>query len=901
MSEIVPWFANPPDATHVMAADVIARIWLRDTETGDATARLTWVADGMLPEELSPLRAIFLISGYYTELGKQLVETTWVADGVTDDEVGLLTVVASYVARGDTESVMLLLESSWIVDGITREELKAAEAIERIALFFREFGRRLISSSLVVDGLKGDERKALEGALFNIARRDIEHAIQLLGSPWIADGITTEERYALEAIDGISAIDPELGKQLAASPLLAGGLSGDELRALDGALSYIAGRDIELAMSLLASPWVADGITTEERYALEAIDRVSAIDRELGKQLVASPLMADGLSGDELRALDGALSRIAGRDIELAAQLLASSWVADGISAEERNTLEAIDRISAIDRELGKWLVESHWVADGLTNRETHVLNALDRVSEHPDSFRQLTAQSWFGDGLDDEEAAFVIALGGDPLRSPKLFEDLLIARYTQHRTISLPLAGEVDIWVVGNSPPPNENLLAIIEHDARLSEEYIGAPFPIADIILLNVDPRTGNYGLSGGRHYDSHISAIRSGSGGLGPVSHEMAHYYFDFGPGWLREGGADFLSFYVAHNLDESKIPSLQGLYCSLDESGIENIRHYSYLHALSDRDIRVRVCVYVIGRNFLVRLFKTIGWESMSSALRELHLSDSELGQSISEEEVYQAFLKHTPSDREEQFVDLYRRSHGGVFAFPDTDFSDQHSDEATGASDVSVGESVEGALDYMFDFDFFRFRPEQGRRYRVNVEHDTLRSSHINLYAPDGQTLEMRSWRSSSLAPYGPQMLWTASSSDVRYFVVQNFSGQTGPYTLTITEIDNTTDDHGDDAADATEILIGETVEVAVDDDFDHDYIRFQAVGGQSYRIDVASGTVESFFIRLYASDGVTLIAIRNSEYLDQWVAPRSGQYYVVLDGAYHDIGKYKLKITQAEN
>ena len=51
------------------------------------TARLTWVADGILPEELSPLRAIFLISGYYTELGKRLVETTWVADGVTDDEM----------------------------------------------------------------------------------------------------------------------------------------------------------------------------------------------------------------------------------------------------------------------------------------------------------------------------------------------------------------------------------------------------------------------------------------------------------------------------------------------------------------------------------------------------------------------------------------------------------------------------------------------------------------------------------------------------------------------------------------------------------------------------------------------------------------------------------------------
>ena len=161
LSGIIPWFANPPDATHVKAADVIGRIWLRDTETGDATARLTWVADGILPEELSPLRAIFLISGYYTELGKRLVETTWFADGVTDDEMGVLTVVVSYVRRWDSESATLLLESAWVADGITREDRIAAATIDSISFFHREFGRRLLSAPLVAGGLNNDELTAV--------------------------------------------------------------------------------------------------------------------------------------------------------------------------------------------------------------------------------------------------------------------------------------------------------------------------------------------------------------------------------------------------------------------------------------------------------------------------------------------------------------------------------------------------------------------------------------------------------------------------------------------------------------------------------------------------------------------------------------------------------------------
>ena len=448
LSGIIPWFANPPDATHANAGDVIVRIWLFDADLGDATARLIWVADGILPEELSPLGAILLISERYSELGKRLVEITWVADGVNDDEMGVLTVVVSYVRRWDSELATLLLESAWVADGIIPEDRITAATIDHISFFHREFGRRLISAPLVADGL-----------------------------------------------------------------------NNDELTAVNWALYYIETRDLELATLLLASSWIADGITTEDRYTLETIDRISVSDREFGKLLAASSLAADGLNSDERKAVEGALSNIARTDVEHVIQLLASPWIADGITTEELYTLEVIDLISRNGSEVVKALADSKWIVDGSPTRETHLLDALGRISQHPDSYRQLTSQPWFIDGLNDEEAVLVIALGGAASRSPKLFYDLLTAHHTQHRTISLPLTGEANIWIIQNSPSsPDEDVLTLIEDHVRISEEFMEAPFPVADVILLHVDPHVGDYGLGGGWHSGSHFVAVRPHLWGAG-----------------------------------------------------------------------------------------------------------------------------------------------------------------------------------------------------------------------------------------------------------------------------------------------------------------------------------------------------------------------------------------------
>ena len=80
--------------------------------------------------------------------------------------------------------------------------------------------------------------KAFTGALSYIAERDIELAMLLLASSWVADGISPEERYTLETIDHISGNDGRIAKELVASQWIADGVDSSETYVLDALLRF---------------------------------------------------------------------------------------------------------------------------------------------------------------------------------------------------------------------------------------------------------------------------------------------------------------------------------------------------------------------------------------------------------------------------------------------------------------------------------------------------------------------------------------------------------------------------------------------------------------------------------------------------------------------------------------
>ena len=355
------------------------------------------------------------------------------------------------------------------------------------------------------------------------------------------------------------------------------------------------------------------------------------------------------------------------------------------------------------------------------------------------------------------------------------------------------------------------------------------------------------------------------------------------------------------------------------------------HYlHYLKADWDRQYEgdLILASYQFGENLLHNLTDAMGQPAMSAALRELHIpagayfrtsvpsGPREIPDRI-EEEIYDTFLDHTPLDRVEEVLRVYQRLHGGAFAFADRVLGDDHGDYPLSATELQVGQAAEGSLDYPVDLDFFRFKPEKDRKYTVKVDHERLGISGISLYIyhydsssvrrPGNLIPKLWTWKSRQQTPSGPEIRWMAPSSFQRYFVVENFGAKTGPYTLTLTEVEDVEDDHGDSLDTATGISTGETVAGTVDNDFDFDYFRFEAIEDRRYEIEVVPGTLQSFRTRLFTARNASPWNWNNlypddeahgpGSYRVTWRAPDSGVYYLAVDGYNENLGTYTVRVT----
>ena len=178
----------------------------------------------------------------------------------------------------------------------------------------------------------------------------------------------------------------------------------------------------------------------------------------------------------------------------------------------------------------------------------------------------------------------------------------------------------------------------------------------------------------------------------------------------------------------------------------------------------------------------------------------------------------------------------------------SDLIDDHGNSEGDATAIRVGADVLGAVDYEGDIDYFRFQAERGQSYQIDVALGTLDDSIVDLYDSDGWFLDSNDDYEGA---YASRLYWEAPSSGERYVAVEGYG--TGTYTLTVS-LSDLIDDHGNSEGDATAIRVGTEVRGAVDYDDDIDFFRFQAERGQTYRIDVALGTLDDSIVDLYDTD-----------------------------------------------
>jgi hypothetical protein len=236
-------------------------------------------------------------------------------------------------------------------------------------------------------------------------------------------------------------------------------------------------------------------------------------------------------------------------------------WVTDGITERDRRVLDHIRAIAQIDPSMSQRVAGSQWLSDGVTESDQDTVYSLREFADthpeiavlvttvpdengslmkgvlsylrnilpsNPGRSEQFLSQSWFQDGLTEEEAALIRALGptlNDDVDSKEVFADLLQRGHVRSETISLPLAGEVDLFAVGRSEFELEGLLERMAFAVESIEGFMGTPWPAPDVIaLLELESRLGrsdeawNAGayvvLKDPSKYETY---------------HELAHYYF------------------------------------------------------------------------------------------------------------------------------------------------------------------------------------------------------------------------------------------------------------------------------------------------------------------------------------------------------------------------------------
>ena len=702
-------------------------------------------------------------------------------------------------------------------------------------------------------------------SLLALAATDVELAKRVAGYAWLVDGVTADESGALRALNTIASQDISVARTIVEMRWFAHDL-GEFGWELPVTLQRLADRDVELARSIAGLPWLSDDLRDVEYWLV--------------------------------RHLDG----IASSDLELARLVAGLAWLADDVTEGERVIVSGLDNVASVDIEVARSVAESPWFeGDPRSALKGYLLRSLNRLAASgADTLRLVADKPWFRDGLDQAEAAVVVTLGAELRDNEAYFNDLLSRHYVQVKTLSLPKGGERTIWIVQSTPfSADEDLPTVIGETTSMIEGFLGLPLPTTDVILLVENLPQGHSPWYAGEHRGSHIKLNReygeSIERWMTTIAHELTHYY-RFGPAWFNESAANLVAAHIRdergdRSLAEQGAATSENVHYACSDDQIATITHGIFV----DRHFRIAEvsrCTRALGLGFLLEALDIIGEEGMASALREVYTPEG--GRYADEEAIYRALLGLTTPGQRDTFRDLYRRLHGGPYSDPDVDRSDDHGDAVEFPTDIEVGSVITGALDYRFDFDYFRFRAEANQKYRFDVIHETLPASGVMLFS-DARNRELpkAKVRTSS----GPLVQWIAPRSREYYFAVLGLRGETGSYSFTITHVPDVPDDHGDNVTEATDISAGQVIEGVVDDNFDLDYFRLPVITGKSYEVTIRGEALQDCCVSFYSPNRMNPVWTSSGF---GWRAVITGVRYLIVGGGHENTGSYTLRVTESD-
>lgn len=488
--------------------------------------------------------------------------------------------------------------------------------------------------------------------------------------PWVLDGLTTNERKALDGLQHVESEHPSMAPAILGLKWVTDGVNEEEWGALSG-LQLIPAKDASLLRILLASPWFVEGNSTERhRIGWGQILAINSKDPPLAQNVAGLPWVADGTTRWE----GGQISRLRqfwDVDVPLTHRVASERWFIDGISWQERTVLVSLQMLANEDVDSANSFLDLvdplMWEGPFGRIRFAGLLAVPALMTSG--LWQEITVQPWYQDGLTVEEIILIYATYEVHNRNEQAALQIIHSVPTgDHIMVEddfiLPLGGKVKLYAVSRNP----SLLAEVFERNRTAvveiEKFLKVPFPkiYAGVFLEPTAP--SNY-------RDIFVNVVNADQYN---TYHEVVHTYFrnDWFPLWLSEGAAEFLTYHIIHKGDLERVRLYYLLNCSaIGDINVSNVRELIEYRLGGGRTDKQ--CEYTIGRKFLEGMYFHLGGDVLSSWLRALYRAtededraDTETGSRtrLTENEVYQILLTNTPPDKRGKFLELYGQLHGG---------------------------------------------------------------------------------------------------------------------------------------------------------------------------------------------------------------------------------------------
>ena len=343
----------------------------------------------------------------------------------------------------------------------------------------------------------------------------------------------------------------------------------------------------------------------------------------------------------------------------LASAITSLRWVADGIDVPEREGVQGLVNLATFYRPVFSALIGRPWVADGLNESETEVVQDLrwvaygdqaaalrlldmpflevieaadaDAVDSlrllaywRPQDFQRLLSHPTLSGGISDFWAQIVALLNDVSVTNPKLIDVLLDPGQVtvEERTVSLPLAGNVDLAIIRTGPGALRSM-DLLEDGVRRAERFMAEPFPTRHVALLFEETVSDS---SPGANLGSHI-AVRpeydvgdedpEANAARRVIARQATRYYWNGNRDWVDEGASDFMA-----SIAESARTGLPVDPVNPPCAHVQTIAALERLNA--GRGYDAFDCADALGERLFLDLYLTLGDGAFRQGFRNLYL-------------------------------------------------------------------------------------------------------------------------------------------------------------------------------------------------------------------------------------------------------------------------------------